>query len=416
MRSFSRSARLVSSRRISCSSFSNRSYSSGSNNNKDPDSEFSALYRSLSESLKSGKTPSFTEMMSALKGNTELATRLSNFGSQFSEALSSLSTNSSAPARIAVTGAAGELLGQRRPIILSCLEIEKALPAMEGVKMELKDCAFPLLKDVIVTDSAEKAFEGAEFVFLVGAFPRAKGMERADLLKKNAGIFSVQGKALNKTANREKVKTLVVGNPANTNCLIAAYNAPDISPTQFSAMTRLDHNRGISQLADRTGAAVEEISQFAIWGNHSDSQFPDINNTLIKGQNARELINDNNWVSSKFIPDVAKRGAAIIAARGVSSAASAANAAIDQMKDWELGSNGKWVSMGVWTGDKGEKAPYGEQGVGTELFYSYPVICSGGSYKIVEGLKVDADSQKRMQATNAELEKERSDAGLGHRK
>jgi len=307
-------------------------------------------------------------------------------------------------------------LGPRRPIILQCLEIPQGLAAMEGVKMELADCAFPLLRGVEVTDSPEKAFEGAEFAFLVGAQPRVAGMDRSELLKKNAGIFSVQGKALNKTANRDKIKTLIVGNPANTNCLITAFNAPNINPNQFSAMTRLDHNRGLAQLAERLNVNVSDIKNFAIWGNHSDSQFPDINNTTVKGKPARQLINDDKWVSDTFIPKVAKRGAEIIKARKSSSAASAANAAIDQMRDWTLGSNGEWVSMAVYTGDKGEKAPYGSNGVDSELYYSYPVICEGGNYKIVEGLKIDEESQRRMKATNDELVKERSDAGLTHRK
>jgi len=276
---------------------------------------------------------------------------------------------------------------------------------LEGVAMELSDCAFPLLRGVVTTDDANKAFEGADFALLVGAKPRTKGMERADLLKENASIFNAQGKALNKYSNREELRVVVVGNPANTNALIASCAAPDIHPSQFTAMTRLDHNRGIAQLAQRTNCLVTEIERFAIWGNHSSTQYPDVSHTQIKGKWAKDLV-DAAWVKDTFIPKVQQRGAAIIAARGSSSAASAANAAIEHMRDWVLGTHGKWTSMAVWTGDK--DTPYG---VDRDIYYSFPVICLHGQYTVVQNVPIDKFSAERMDATNKELAAEKKDVG-----
>ncbi|MGB1557434.1 MAG: malate dehydrogenase, partial [Oceanococcaceae bacterium] len=262
------------------------------------------------------------------------------------------------PVRVAITGGAGQIayslafriasgsmLGPDQPVILQLLEIPPAMGALEGVVMELKDCAFPLVADIVATDDPNVAFKDADFALLVGARPRGPGMERKDLLEANAAIFSVQGKALNDHASRD-VKVLVVGNPANTNALIARENAPDLNPRQFTAMTRLDHNRALAQLADKTGSSVNEIEKMVIWGNHSSTQYPDIHNTVVKGQAALGLV-DQAWYEGDFIPTVQQRGAAIIKARGASSAASAASAAVDHMRDWALGSKGGWVSMAV---------------------------------------------------------------------
>jgi len=328
------------------------------------------------------------------------------------------------PVRVSVTGAAGaigysllfriasgEMLGPHQPVILQCLELPQALKALEGVAMELSDCAFPLLRGIVTTDDANKAFEGADFALLVGAKPRSKGMERADLLKENATIFSAQGKALNKHANREELRVVVVGNPANTNALIASCSAPDIHPSQFTAMTRLDHNRGLAQLAQKTNCLVTEIERFAIWGNHSSTQYPDVSHTQIKGKWAKDLV-DAAWVKDTFIPKVQQRGAAIIAARGSSSAASAANAAIEHMRDWVQGTNGQWTSMAVWTGEKG--GPYG---AAADIYYSYPVVCQNGQYTVVQNVPVDKFSAERMEATNKELVAEKKDVGpLAQRK
>ncbi len=313
------------------------------------------------------------------------------------------------PVRVAVTGAAGQisyamlfrlaagnLLGREQPIILQLLEITPALKALEGVRMELDDCAFPLLHGIVCTDDAAVAFRDVEFAFLVGAKPRGPGMERGDLLAENGGIFGPQGKALNDKAKRN-VRVLVVGNPANTNALIAMRNAPDLDPRRFTAMTRLDHNRAISQLAGKTGAAVTRIEKMAIWGNHSATQYPDISHTLIDGKAASGLL-DEQWVRKTFIPTVQKRGAAVIDARGASSAASAASAAIDHMRDWALGSEG-WVSMGIPSD--------GSYGIEEGLIYSYPVVCRNGDYNIVQDLSVDAFSREKMDATKAELLEER---------
>jgi malate dehydrogenase len=260
--------------------------------------------------------------------------------------------------------------------------------------MELSDCAFPLLKGIVQTDDPNKAFEGADYGLLVGAKPRSKGMERGDLLKENAKIFSVQGKAIDKHANKN-IKVIVVGNPANTNAYIAAVNAPSIDPRNFSAMTRLDHNRGLAQLSQRLNCGVEEIEKFAIWGNHSATQYPDITHATLKGKPLSQLINDQNWVEKDFIPTVQQRGAAIINARGSSSAASAASAAVDHIHDWVKGTNGQWTSMAVY-------ADGTQYGVDKGLYFSFPVICSGGSYQI-QKVGLDDFSKDRFQKTLEEL-------------
>lgn len=318
-----------------------------------------------------------------------------------------------APVRVAVTGASGqigysllfriasgEMLGKDQPVILQLLELTPALKALQGVSMELDDCAFPLLRGIVQTDDPKKAFEGADYALLVGARPRSKGMERGDLLKANAQIFSVQGKALNEVANRT-VRVCVVGNPANTNAFITAHFAPKIPRGNITAMTRLDHNRAISQIATKTGCLVTDIQKLCIWGNHSATQYPDISFASIKGKPAKSVINDDKWIVDKFIPDVQKRGAAIIEARGLSSAASAANAAIEHIRDWVLGSNGQWVSMAIPSD--------GSYGIDKNLVYSYPVICKDGKYEIVQGLKNDKFSQDRMEVTRKELIAERDD-------
>ncbi len=314
------------------------------------------------------------------------------------------------PLRVAITGgagqigyqlafriAAGDMLGADQPVILHLLEIPQAMDALNGVVMELNDSALPLLHGIVASDKAEEAFKDVDVALLVGARPRGPGMERADLLQANAKIFSVQGKALNDHASRD-VKVLVVGNPANTNALIAQANAPDLKPEQFSAMMRLDHNRAMSQLAEKTGAHTTDIEHLAVWGNHSATQYPDITHCTVKGKPARELV-EANWVADTFIPTVQQRGAAIIKARGASSAASAASAAIDHVHDWVLGSNGRWVSMGI--------PADGSYGVEKGIFYGYPVVCKDGAYEIVQGLEVDDFSRERMQATEKELRAER---------
>lgn len=314
--------------------------------------------------------------------------------------------------KIAVTGAAGQIgyqlnfriaagdmLGPDQPVSLALLEIEPAMKALEGVVMELRDCAFPLLHEIVATDRPEEAFAGADVALLVGARPRGPGMERKDLLTANAQIFSVQGKALDEHASRD-VKVLVVGNPANTNALIASSNAPRLDRRQFSAMTRLDHNRAISQLGAKTGVHPTKIRRMAIWGNHSTTQYPDLNHCTVDGRPASGLV-EESWVRDEFIPTVQKRGAAIIKARGASSAASAAAAAIDCMGDWVRGSrDDDWVSMAV--------ASDGSYGVREGVFYSFPVVCRNGRYEIVQGLPIDEFSRGRMQATEEELFEERS--------
>lgn len=313
---------------------------------------------------------------------------------------------------VAVTGAAGQIgysllfriasgqmLGPDQPVNLQMLEIPPALPALDGVAMELEDCAFPLLAGMVMTADPEAAFDGADYALLVGAMPRKAGMERGDLLSANGAIFTTQGRALAAAAS-DDVKVLVVGNPANTNCLIAKSNASRLDPAQFTAMTRLDHNRAKSQLASKTGKPVSAITKMTIWGNHSATQYPDLFRCEVDGQNAYELVGDHDWVDSDFIPTVAKRGAAIIEARGASSAASAANAAIDHVHDWVNDTpQGDWVSMGV-TSD-------GSYGVPEGLISSFPCITRNGNWEIVRGLEIDEYSRDRIDASVAELVSER---------
>jgi malate dehydrogenase len=324
------------------------------------------------------------------------------------------------PVRVAVTGAAGQIgyallfriasgamLGPDQPLQLNLLEITPALPALGGVVMELDDCAFPLLTGVVQTDDPNVAFDGVDYALLVGSRPRTAGMERGDLLSANGAIFTVQGKALSDRASRD-AKILVVGNPANTNCLIAMNNAPDLPREAFTAMTRLDHNRAVAQLAAKAGTAVADVTNMTIWGNHSATQYPDVYHAKVGGRPAYDAVGqDQAWVESDFIPTVQKRGAAIIEARGASSAASAANAAIDHMRDWAKGTAaGDWVSMGLCSD--------GSYGVAEGLISSFPVTCSGGRYEIVQGLDHDDFSRKRVDVTVAELADERDAVkGLG---
>ena len=315
------------------------------------------------------------------------------------------------PVRVAVTGAAGqigyallfriasgEMLGKDQPVILQLLDLPQAQNAVKGVMMELQDCAFPLLDSMIATDNPEVAFKDADIAILVGARPRGPGMERADLLQANAQIFTVQGAALNKVASRD-VKVLVVGNPANTNAYIAMKSAPDLPAKNFTAMLRLDHNRAASQLAEKTGKAVRDIEKLCVWGNHSPTMYADYRFATIGGESVKDLINDQDWNANVFLPTVGKRGAAIIEARGLSSAASAANAAIDHIRDWVLGTNGKWVTMGVPSD--------GSYGIPAETMFGFPVTCENGEYKIVQGLEIDAFSQERINKTLAELQAEK---------
>jgi malate dehydrogenase len=320
------------------------------------------------------------------------------------------------PVRVTVTGAAGqisysllfriaagEMLGPNQPVILQMLEITPALEALKGVAMELEDCAFPLLAGVVCTDQAEVAFKDADYALLVGARPRGPGMERKDLLEANAAIFSVQGKAINDHAN-PNIKVLVVGNPANTNALIAQRNAPDINPRQFTAMTRLDHNRAMSQIAEKAGKTINDVKQMTIWGNHSATQYPDLHHSLVDGETAIDLV-DQQWYEDQFIPTVQQRGAAIIKARGASSAASAANAAIAHMNSWALGTDANdWVSMGVYSD--------GSYGITEGLIYSFPCTCQDGDWKIVQGLEINDFSREKMSATENELNEEKE--GVAH--
>jgi malate dehydrogenase len=316
------------------------------------------------------------------------------------------------PVKVAVTGAAGQigyailfriasgqLVGPDTPVHLSLLEIPDAVKAAEGTAMELDDGAFPLLAGVDINDDPNRAFDGTNIALLIGARPRTKGMERSDLLEANGGIFKPQGKALNEHAASD-VKVLVVGNPANTNCLIAATHASDIPRDRFTAMMRLDHNRAIAQVAKKTGASVSEVTNMTIWGNHSATQYPDVFRAKVRGANAAEAISDQEWIENDFLPTVQKRGAAIIEARGASSAASAANAAIDHVHDWVLGTpEGDWVSMAVPT--------EGAYGIEEGVFAGHPCTCSGGQYKVVQGLELDEFSQSRIDATINELREER---------
>ncbi|UYF98708.1 malate dehydrogenase [Halomonas sp. GD1P12] len=314
------------------------------------------------------------------------------------------------PVRIAITGgagqisyslifriAAGDMLGPDQPVILQLLEIPQAMDALNGVVMEVNDCAFPLVQDIVASDDPNVAFKDADFALLVGARPRGPGMERKDLLEANAAIFSVQGKALNDHASRN-VKVLVVGNPANTNALIASCNAPNLDKGQFTAMTRLDHNRALTQLAQKTGKHVTDIENMVIWGNHSATQYPDIAQCTVDGKAASDLV-ERDWYENDFIPTVQQRGAAIIKARGASSAASAASSAIDHMRDWALGTDGI-VSMAIPSD--------GSYGIDEGIIFSYPVRCKGGNYEIVQGFELDEFSKEKIQATEKELREERA--------
>lgn len=315
------------------------------------------------------------------------------------------------PVRVTVTGAAGqisysllfriaagEMLGPNQPVILQMLEITPALEALKGVAMELEDCAFPLLAGMLCTDDANEAFRDSQYALLVGARPRGPGMERKDLLEANAAIFSAQGKAINDNAATD-IKVLVVGNPANTNALIAQRNAPNITPRQFTAMTRLDHNRAMSQIADKLNASINDVTHMTIWGNHSATQYPDLHHTQVSGKSAIESV-DQDWYENDFIPVVQQRGAAIIKARGASSAASAANAAIAHMRSWAMDSDdGDWVSMGVYSD--------GSYGITEGLIYSFPCVCKDGDWSIVQGLDINDFSREKLSATEQELIEER---------
>ncbi|MDO8320868.1 malate dehydrogenase [Rhodoferax sp.] len=322
------------------------------------------------------------------------------------------------PVRVAVTGAAGqigyailfriasgEMLGKDQPIVLSLLEVpvEKAQQALQGVMMELQDCAFPLLVGMEAHSDPMTAFKDVDYALLIGSRPRGPGMERAELLAVNAEIFTAQGKALNAVASRD-VRVLVVGNPANTNAYIAMKSAPDLPRKNFTAMLRLDHNRALSQLASKTGKAVADIENMAVWGNHSPTMYADYRFATINGASVKDMINDADWNANTCLPTVGKRGAAIIAARGVSSAASAANAAIDHMHDWALGTSGKWVTMGIPSN--------GDYGIPKDTMFGFPVTCEGGEYKPVEGLPIDAFSQECINKTLKELQDEQ--AGVAH--
>ncbi|MFZ7128012.1 MAG: malate dehydrogenase [Desulfobacterales bacterium] len=311
------------------------------------------------------------------------------------------------PKRVTVTGAAGQIsyslifriangdmLGKDQPVILQLLEIPPAMGALNGVVMELSDCAFPLLSGVVATDDPNVAFKDADYALLVGARPRGPGMERSDLLKANAAIFSVQGKALNDHASRN-VKVLVVGNPANTNALITLKNAPDLNPRNITAMMRLDHNRSLSQIAEKTGSHCTRVEKMVVWGNHSSTQYPDISFATVDGKPVKDQV-DESWYVNEFIPLVQQRGAAIIKARGASSAASAASSAIDHMRDWAMGSAGRWVSMGVYSAGN-------SYGIDPDIIYSFPIQCENGEWKEISGLQVSDFSAERMRLTEKEL-------------
>ena len=315
------------------------------------------------------------------------------------------------PVRVTITGAAGQIsyslifriaagdmLGPDQPVILQLLEITPALGALNGVVMELNDCAFPLVAGIVATDDANIAFKDTDYAILVGARPRGPGMERSDLLQANAAIFSVQGKAMNAHANRN-IKVLVVGNPANTNALITLKNAPDLNPRNITSMMRLDHNRSMSQIAEKTGSHSTKVEKMVVWGNHSATQFPDLSYATVEGKPVLEQV-DNDWYVKTFIPVVQQRGAAIIKARGASSAASAASAAIDHMRSWALGSNGQWVSMGVYS--KGNS-----YGINPDIMYSFPIVCENGEWKEITGLPVNDFARGMMTATEQELISER---------
>jgi malate dehydrogenase len=320
-------------------------------------------------------------------------------------------SSSTEPVRVAVTGAAGAigysmlfriasgaLMGPNQKVILQLIELPGAMNALQGVKMELDDCAFPLIAGIECTDNMEKGFEGTDVALLVGAKPRGPGMERADLLKDNGKIFTSVGQALNKSASRD-VKVCVVGNPANTNCLIAASNAPDLKPENFTAMTRLDHNRGLAQIAGKTGCHIDDVVNFAVWGNHSPTMYPSLAHASINGKNALDVITDKEWITGNFYPTVQQRGAAIIKARGASSAASAGSACIDHVRDWFSGDNKTWTSMAVQTD--------GSYGIESGLIFSFPVTCGGGSFSIVQDLPIDEHSAEMIAKTKKELMDER---------
>lgn len=315
------------------------------------------------------------------------------------------------PVRVAITGAAGQIsyslifriasgsmLGPDQPVILQLLEIPPAMGALEGVVMELNDCAFPLVAGIVATDDPNVAFKETDYALLVGSRPRGPGMERSDLLQANGAIFTTQGKALNDNASKD-VKVLVVGNPANTNALIAMKNAPDLNPRNFTAMMRLDHNRAMSQLAEKTGSHSTKIEKMVVWGNHSATQYPDISFATVDGKPAKELVEDE-WYVNTFIPTVQQRGAAIIKARGASSAASAASAAVDHMRSWAMGTEGSWVSMGVYSAGN-------SYGIDEDLMYALPIQCENGEWKEVTGLEISDFSRKGMTATMNELQEER---------
>ncbi|MBT8359586.1 MAG: malate dehydrogenase [Deltaproteobacteria bacterium] len=315
------------------------------------------------------------------------------------------------PVRVAVTGAAGQIayslifrvahgdmLGPDQPVILQLLEIPPAMDALKGVVMELNDCAFPLVADIIISDDPNVAFKEIDYAYLVGARPRGPGMERADLLEANAKIFSVQGKALNDHA-KANVKILVVGNPANTNALITLKNAPKLNPKNVTAMMRLDHNRSLSQIAEKTGSHSSKVEKMVVWGNHSATQYPDISFATVDGVPVKEKV-ENDWYVETFIPTVQQRGAAVIKARGASSAASAASAAVDHMRTWALGSNGGWVSMGVY-------ASGNTYGIDEDIMYSFPIVCENGKWNIIDGLEISDFSRQMMSKTEAELIEER---------
>lgn len=318
------------------------------------------------------------------------------------------------PLRVTVTGAAGnigyalvfrlaagDVFGPDQPVILQMLEIPPAMKALEGVAMELEDCAFPLLHDMVLTDNVETAFDGANWALLVGSKPRGKGMERKDLIRDNGPIFTTQGKAINNRAASD-VRVLVVGNPANTNCLIAMNNAPDVPRERFTAMTRLDHNRAVNQVAKKAGVPVTAVKRVTIWGNHSSTQYPDLRHARIEGKPAPEVLSDDAWIRETFIPLVQQRGAAVIAARGLSSAASAANAAIDHVRTWAFGTEpDDWVSMAV-------PSEAGEYGIPANLIFSYPVRCADGRYEVVNGLDFDDFGRQKLEVTTNELLEERS--------
>lgn len=316
------------------------------------------------------------------------------------------------PVRVAITGAAGQIsysiifriasgsmLGKDQPVILQLLEIPPAMDALNGVVMELNDCAFPLVEGIIPTDDPNVAFKDTDYAVLVGARPRGPGMERSDLLKANAAIFSVQGKALNENASRD-VKVLVVGNPANTNALITLKNAPDLDPKNITAMMRLDHNRAISQLSEKTGSHTTKVDNIVVWGNHSATQYPDISYATVDGEPAKSKV-DEDWNVNDFIPTVQQRGAAIIKARGASSAASAASAAVDHMRDWAQGTEGRWVSMAVYSAGN-------SYGIDEDIIYAFPVVCEDGQWKEISGLEISEFSAKRMKTTESELLEEKS--------